>query len=189
MNSIPQPDELHRLVKHAIDSGKAESIEDAEAMFRSYRLAIEVGPEVSADPGNQAALLTLVALARRVFLGGVSVAGELSADLVTPLPLGRTLADAVTALRGDVGSATRGTPTIVIGGERGDRREGFCVRTVTAGWRGGILPIHSPLVPAPGPAMPLAGMLSAALAVNEAYLFGSSLFQVGSLKLSLPHTR
>ena len=171
MNTRPQPHSLHRLVKHAIDSGAAQSVAEAEAMFRGYRLAVEISATAAADPISQAALLTVVALGRRVFLGGVSVAGDLGADLATPLPLGRTLADAVTALGALPDGIAETTPTIVIGGGPADRREGFCIRTAAAGWRGGILPIHSELAPSPGPAMPLAGMLSAALAINEAYLF------------------
>ena len=171
MNTLPQPDSLHRLVKHSIDSGAARSVAEAEALFRGYHLAVEIGATAAADGVSQAALLTAVALGRRVFLGGVSVAGDLTADLVTPLPLGRTLADAVAALGARPGDTVRKSSTIVIGGEPADRRESFCVRTAAAGWRGGILPIHSELTPTPGPAMPLAGMLSAALAINEAYLF------------------
>ena len=188
MNTVPHPDSLHRLVKHAIDSGRAQSVAEAEAMFRGYRLAVEVGPTAAEDPVNQATLLTVVALARRVFLGGVSVAGGLGKVLSTPLPLGRTLATAVKALGAGIGVAAPGTPTIVIGGGPGGRREGFSIRTAAAGWRGGILPIHSSLAPAPGPAMPLAGMLSAALAVNEAYLYadgGMSIAGRRALGLSL----
>ena len=169
MTTLPQPDSLHRLVKHSIDSGAAQSVAEAEALFRSFHLAIEMAATPT-DGVSQAALLTAVALGRRVFLGGVSIAGDLTADLVTPLPLGRTLGDAVFALGARPGRTAPESPTIVIGGEAADRREGFCVRTAAAGWRGGILPIHSELTPAPGPGMPLAGMLSAALAVNEAYL-------------------
>ena len=169
--SFPEPDSLHRLVKHAIDCGSAQSVAEAEAIFRGYRLAVEIGATAAEDPVAQAALVTVVALGRRVFLGGVSVAGDLGADLTTPLPLGRTLADAVMALGAQSDGIGGKTPTIVIGGGPADRREGFCIRTAAAGWRGGILPIHSELAPAPGPAMPLAGMLSAALAINEAYLF------------------
>lgn len=171
MTNFFAPDSLHRLMKHAIDSGAADSVAEAEAMFRGYRLAIEIDAVAAADAVNQATLLTAVALGRRVFLGGVVVAGGLSADLVTPLPFGRTLADAVTALGGRSSGSTTNSPTIVIGGRPGDRRQGFCIRTAATGWRGGILPVHSELAPAPGPAMPLAGMLAAALAVNEAYLF------------------
>lgn len=173
MTTFSHSDSLHRLVKQAIDSGVANSIAEAEALFQGYRLGIKVDKSTAADPVNQAALLTAVALARRVFLGGVTVEGDLGGNLLTPLPFGRTLADAVTMLGGQYGKAIEGIPTIVIGGERGNRRKGFCIRTAAQGWRGGILPVHSELVPAVGPAMPLAGMLSAALAVNEAYLFVS----------------
>lgn len=192
MNAVSQPDSLHRLVKHVIDSGRAQSVAEAEAMFRGYRLAVEIGPSAAEDPVNQATLLTVVALARRVFLGGVSVAGALGTVLSTPLPLGQTLATAVKALGAGIGAATPGTPTIVIGGGPGGRRKGFSIRTTPAGWRGGILPVHSDLAPTPGPAMPLAGMLSAALAVNEAYLYadgGMSIAGRRALGLSLwrPH--
>ena len=173
MKNTPKPDSLHRLVKHAIDSGAAQSVGQAEAMFRGYRLAVEIDGAAAADPVSQAALLTVVTLGRRVFLGGVSVDGELGVEVVAPLPYGRTLGDAVATLGGWAGGIARGTPTIVIGGGPDDRREGFCIRTEAAGWRGGILPVHSEIAPSPGPAMPLAGMLSAALAVNEAYLFVS----------------
>lgn len=160
---------LHRLVKQAIDNGLAESIADAEALFQGYRLAVEFTAEDAADPVQQATLLTTVALGRRVFLGGVTVTGRLDARLTVPLPLGTTVADAVLELGGTVVAESVDAPTIVIG-PVGARRQGFCIRTAAAGWRGGILPIHSELAPEAGPPMPLAGMLSAALAINEAFL-------------------
>lgn len=171
MTDFPPSDSLHRLVKHAIDRGDAESIADAEAMFRGYRLAVEIEAPAAGAPISQAALFTTVALGCRVFLGGVSVSGDLDAEIAAPLSLGQTLADAVIALGGRLGRPDSTIPTIVIGGREANRRETFCIRTAASGWRGGILPIHSPLAPAPGPTMPLAGMLSAALAVNEAYFF------------------
>ena len=170
MNTYSQLDSLHRLVKHVIDSGAAQSVAEAEAVFRGYRLAVKINATAATDPVSQAALLTVIALGRRVFLGGVSVAGDLDARLIVPLPFGRTLYDAAVAL-GARTETYQDDPTIVIGGRPGERREGFCIRTAVSGWRGGILPTHSNLGPAPGPTMPLAGMLSAALAVNEAYLF------------------
>lgn len=163
-------DSLHRLVKHAIDSGTAASVEEAKAQLQGYRLAVEIDPAAAADPVQQAALLTTVALGHRVFLGGVSVSGSLDTPLSLAMPLGRTLADAVVALGGTSGAMPDDTPTIVIGGPARERRKGFCIRTATAGWRGGILPIHSDLCPTGGRAMPLAGMLAAGLAVNEAFL-------------------
>jgi hypothetical protein len=127
--------------------------------------------EAAAEAVHQASLLTAVALGRRVFLGGVTISGNLGGDLVVPLPFGQTLADAVRTLGGQTSDGAGGAPTVVIGGGPTERREGFCIRTAAAGWRGGILPAHTDLLPAPGPVMPLAGMLSAALAINEVYLF------------------
>ena len=60
-------------------------------------------------------------------------------------------------------------PMVVIGPRLG-RRDGFAIRTAAAGWRGGIVPAHADLAPEAGPANPLAGMLAAALAINEAFL-------------------
>ena len=171
MTSFGPADQLHRLVKYALDSGDASSLEEAQALFQGYRLALSIGSVEAACPLNQAALLTAVALGRRVFLGGVTVKGDIDTPLVIPFTLGDTLGDAVTALGGIVGAAKGTSPVIVIGGGPQRFREGFCIRTAVAGWRGGILPIHSELVPAEGPAMPLAAMLAAALAINEAFLF------------------
>lgn len=173
MTIFTSPDSLHRLVKHAIDSGAAESITKAEAMFRGYRLAVELHPSAAADVVQQAALLTTIALGRRVFLGGIKVTGPLDAKLAVPVPLGRTLAEAVQALGATLEIGDGRSPTIVVSNSPGARREGFCIRTAVSCWRGGILPIHSELDPGAGAAMPLAGMLAAALAVNEAYLFAN----------------
>lgn len=170
MTALISPDSLHRLVKHAIDSGAAASIAEAEALFGGYRLAVEIDASATHDPVQQAALLTTIALGRRVFLGGVAVSGALDAPLVLSMPLGRTLADAVVALGGSLERRAEESPTIIIGGGPGARRDGFCVRTAASGWRGGILPIHSDLQPATAAPVPLSGMLSSALAVNEAYL-------------------
>lgn len=169
MTKYVPAESLHRLVKQAIDSGAAASIAEAEALFQGYRLAVEFQPEEAANPVDQATLLTTVALGRRVFLGGVFVSGILDVPLTAPSPLGANLADAVRALGGSLGSVVPDAPTVVIG-PQGQRRDGFCVRTAAAGWRGGILPSHAEHTPEAGPANPLAGMLAAALAINEAFL-------------------
>lgn len=173
MTAQISPDSLHRLVKHAIDSGAVASVAEAEALFRGYRLTVEIDGAAAHDPVQQAALLTTVALGRRAFLGGVTITGALEAPLKLAMPFGRTLGEAVRALGGLVDEALYGAPTIVIGGGARERREGFCVRTATAAWRGGILPVDSELEAEGGSAMPLSGMLAAALAVNEAFLFVS----------------
>ncbi len=116
MTAQTSPDSLHRLVKHAIDSGAAASFAEAEALFQCYCLVVEIDPAATTDPVQQAALLTAITLGRRVFLGGVTVIGPLKAPLMLALPLWRTLADAVQALGCAIGEAVADTPTIVIGG-------------------------------------------------------------------------
>lgn len=168
MTAIVSADSLHRLVKQAIDSGTAATVAEAETLFQGFRLAITFMPNDPADPIEQATLLTAVALGRRVFLGGVTVIGALETPVSTLLPVGPTLGEAVKALGGEIGGGS-GAPMVVIGPRLG-RRDGFAIRTAAAGWRGGIVPAHADLAPEAGPGNPLAGMLAAALAINEAFL-------------------
>lgn len=166
-------DSLHRLVKEALDSGAAASIEEAQKLFHGYQLVVEIANADVECAAHQTALLTCVALARRVFLGGIYARGNIDALLAVPLPLGRRLGDAVIALGGRLASGTEGNelPTISIGRSPHARREGFHVRTVFAGWRGGIVPAYSDVVLTGGPPIPPAAVLAAALAVNEAFLY------------------
>ena len=86
----------------------AASVDEAEAQFRGYRLRVEIDPSTVADQVQQAALLTTVALARRVFLGGVTVIGPIDAPLILAMPFGHTLGDAVQALGATVGDIDGG---------------------------------------------------------------------------------
>lgn len=171
MRNTPEADNLHRLVKQAMDSGRAATFQEATALFEGYRAALDIAD--AGDGNAQAALLTAVALARRVFLGSVSVTGDLGAPQLTPLPLGPTLRDAVLALGGRIGEASTGTPRISIAGGPRERSEGFDVRVVFGGWRGGVVPADFAASFDGGPVMPLAPMLAAALAVSEAFSFVS----------------
>ncbi len=166
-------DKLHRLVKQALDSGAAATLAEAQALFAGYRVALRIGDDEARDPHHQAALLTGVALARRVFLGGVTIAAVPPVKLVTPLPFGETLRDAAIVLGASIAAPAAGVPVIEIGGMPGPRLGAFHIRTIFAGWRGGIVPMNASAHPVPAPAMPLAPMLAAALAVNEAFLFFS----------------
>lgn len=170
MTAFTAADKLHRLVKHALDSGAAASIAEAEALFAGYRLALRIGEDAARDRHHQAALLTAVALARRVFLGGVSVSPLPDTPLLAPLPFGATLAEAVAALGGSIAEPVAGTPVIEVGGTPSPRCAPFHVRAVFAGWRGGIVPAPAEVAPVSAPIMALAPMLAAALAVNEAFL-------------------
>jgi hypothetical protein len=171
MNTFAPADEMHRLAKRAMDNGTAASRQEAEALLRGYRIALSIGPDEAIDRHHQAALLAAVELGRRVFLGGVTVEGDLDVPLKVPVSPGPTLRDAVAAAGGASGAATAGIPLIAIGGLATQKSDGFSIRAVFDGWRGGIVPSH-----AEGPdrgeisPMALAPMLAAALAINEAFL-------------------
>jgi len=163
---------LHRLVKEALDSGAAATLKEAEVLFHQYELVFHIDSAQADDVFSQAALLTGVALARRVFLGGVTVVGFLEVPLLVPLPLGETLGGAVSLLGGITAEEIPlGRPVVSIGGGPQQCTGAFHIRTAYSGWRGGILPIDDPTQLASSPTMPLAAMLSAALAVNEAFLY------------------
>lgn len=179
---------LHRLVKEALDSGAAASLAEADQMFRGFRLALQMEASEAGDAGCQAALLTAVVLAKRVFLGGVCVECPAMARLAAPLRLGDTLGEAVARLGGELGDANLRLPLITVGNRPTRRRATFHIRTAFAGWRGGILPADADIPISPVESMPLAPMLAAALAVNEAFTFvrsGSSASGRRPLGLSL----
>lgn len=172
MTVYTHAERMHRLVKEALDSGAAQSLEEAEATYRCYRLVIKIGAEEVCNPSHQATLLTAVALGRRVFLGGVFVHLANDAPLKIPLPLPRSVRAAVHQLGGhilDNVPSDVDVPVVCIGGASQSRRVPFEVRTAVIGWGGGIVPIESRDGEGTS-AMPLAAMLAAALAVNEAFL-------------------
>jgi len=171
MTGFTAADSLHRLLKQALDSGIAASLADAEAMFLGYRLVFNIGANEASDPLHQAALLTGIALARRVFLGGVSVIGMVDTPLRVPLIRAATLSEAVVALGGSLIQGGPNAPIVTIGGPPRVRTDRFHLRTVFAGWRGGAVPAHSDLAVTSGTTIPIAAMLSVALAVNEAFRY------------------
>ena len=166
LNDI-RPDTLHRVVKMALDSGAAASVEEAFALFRGYRMTIGLGPGAAASPAVQAALVTMVNTGRRALLGGVEVVGDLQAPLRVQLPaLGATLADAVAAL----GAAPRegrheGGPLVWLGaGAPADALQ------VTFGdWRGGVFPAGEAARLSEGDQDIPAAVLAGALAVAEVF--------------------
>jgi hypothetical protein len=171
MTVFTAADEMHRLAKRAMDSGLAQSREDAEALLKGYRLAVSIHDDDVLDRHHQSALLTSIVLGRRVFLGGVHVSGNLDVPMRSPLPFGSTLKAAVEALGGICAPPEGQTPLVAIGGPKLPRLDAFQIRAVFAGWRGGIVPAHAESIePGVNGTMALAPMLAAALAINEAFL-------------------
>lgn len=174
MNTHVHGDSLHRLMKQALDSGAAKSVEEAQRMFQGYRLSVAIDPEDAENPAHQAALLTVVALASRVFLGGVNVCGTAGKGLTIPASNCSSLAEEIIRQGGNILPQLGDEPVIYIGGQPRPKRDAFAVRTQAAGWRGGIVPAHSSAeIDGQDPVSP-AATLSAALAVNEAYFSVSS---------------
>jgi hypothetical protein len=166
-------DDLHRLVKLAMDTGEAESIEHAERIFAGYRIGVVVGQEIQRSPSHQAALLTFLRLASRVFLGGVDVlvaSAEAIPNLIHgDLGIAETI-DKVGARR--VESLQPDVPVVCIGSaDVVPPAAGFAVRAIFGGWRAGVIPVHEPRRFESDTEFSLAGALAAALAVNEAFLF------------------
>jgi hypothetical protein len=171
MNTFAPPDTLHRLVKEALDSGEAASLSEANELFKGFRIGIELDDGLAGDEASQIALLTAVALASRVYLGGVVVKCPAMEPLSARLPLGSTLGDAVVALGGELGEVDHNLPIVSVGNKPVQQKARFHVRTAFTGWRAGILPAHSQIAMDHKKALPPAAVLAAALAINEAFLF------------------
>jgi hypothetical protein len=165
-------DDLHRLVKLAMDTGEAESIEDAQRIFAGYRIGVMVGQEIEWSPSHQAALLTFLRIASRVFLGGVDVLVPSAEHIPNLIPGDLGIAETIDKVGARcVRSLQADVPVVCIGGADVPPVAGFAVRAIFGGWRAGVIPVHEPRRFDSDAEFPLAGALAAALAVNEAFLF------------------
>jgi hypothetical protein len=162
-------DSLNRLVKIALDTGEASSIEEAERIFAGYRLQIAVGADVAQSAVLQAALLTAVNCATRAFLGGVTVVGA-SGGLRVALPPFGDLESAVAGLGARIGKVVRpGVPTLAIGDVRATGLEPLAVRATFSQWSGGVVPAAAQVRLAEAGDFTPAGVLAGALGVAEIF--------------------
>lgn len=170
--SIVTAEELHRLVKLAMDTGEAESVEHAQRIFAGYRIGVAVGPEIGWSSTHQAALLTFLRLASRVFLGGIDVAMSDEAAMPDLLPGNPGIAETTLTIGARrVKSLEPQLPAVCIGTAELPHTASFAVRAVFSGWRAGVVPLREPVPFEFEAELPLSGALAAALAVNEAFLF------------------
>ncbi len=172
MDEMNIAESLNRTLKMVMDSGEAASMSEAERIFEGYRLFIDVGPNVTASPTLQAALLTAINTARRCFLGGVFVTGSLDSELKIPWKRCKMLSEAVRDLRGkEAETIPPNMPVIAIGGaeRRRSMNYPFAVRATFEGWSGGVIPLESgDTLPEKQEFTP-AGVLAGALSVSEAF--------------------
>ena len=141
MERPPIHDRLNRMVKLALDTGEAGSLEEAKDVFSRYRLHVSLGPDAVESAPFQAAALTAVNAGRRCFLGGVTVSGPLDAALRVPWYRRHTLGEAIKALQGQlVHESPRGVPTLLLGDAT--RRDGveLSLRATFQGWTTAVAP-------------------------------------------------
>ncbi|MCK4786174.1 MAG: ThiF family adenylyltransferase, partial [Desulfobacteraceae bacterium] len=162
---------MHRLAKMALDSGEVFSPEDALQLFSRYRLRIQLGTGWADTLAGQACFLTALNTAARAFLGGIEVCGELSSILSVPLYEGREARSVVEELSGVVASdQTSNLPTLVIGNWTNTKLPGFCIKLSWDAWCASVVPAKNGHPLDCTDDNPLAGVVAAALGVNEAFL-------------------
>jgi hypothetical protein len=164
-------DTLNRMVKLALDTGEAESLKAARALFAGYRLQVSIGPEAARNPGCQIALLTIVNTARRCFLGGVSVDGDLGEPLGVAFPGAATLREAVRVLGGRSAPIDLEAPLIVLGDPAVGAAPAFAVRATFEGWAAGCAPLANGARLAEREVFGPAAVAAGALAVTEAFQY------------------
>lgn len=173
---------LNRSAKIDVDSGTAPDFETAVRRLHGHRVQVRVGPEVATSAAHQAALLTVVNVARRFALGGVLVEGALAGVAMTgPLP-GVALEHAVRSLGGTIGAPEEAIPTIVIGTVEGVTGRGMQV--TFEGWRGGVVRLGGHRL-SEVTSNAMAAVLGAALATGEAFAMLRGEVEAGRRSLGL----
>lgn len=140
MNAVIDHTRLHRTAKYFIDSGQVETVEAALDVLRGFGFSIHAGAELGQSEAHQIALLTLVNLARRTFLGGVEVTGVSDFPLLVPLVRGGTLSEAVQRLGGSVVTHAGASRPAALIGTCGTGRHTVSWQLTWSGWRGGVIP-------------------------------------------------
>lgn len=168
------PDTMHRTVKMLLDTGM--SLDMAYAEFMGYRLCISVDKVSMDSAAGQTCLLTMVELARRVFLGGIYITGSTAVPTRTTLACAETLEATLRELGVHFeDTAPADMPLICLNNTNFSGANQFAIRPVFRGWRAGVVPCHRHFELRGGNPTPLAAIAAAALAVNEAFLFACNL--------------
>ena len=172
MDGMIDHTKLHRGAKIFMDSGRTATYEQAMALLGKFGLTIVVGADIARSVACQTALLSLVNVARRTFLGGIDVIGLTDCASKTALTSRDRLVDAVLELGGNVVMEARPEwPTALIGNGAASPPGLPCWKLTWDGWRAGVVPANSGEQLADDEAMPLAPILAAAACAAEAFAF------------------
>jgi len=173
MNQNIDASTLHRGAKYFMDSGRAQSHDEAMALLEQFGLAIHVGEGIASSAAKQIALLTLINLARRTFLAGVAVVGlPAEAKNLTRLATTSSLSDAVVAYGGTITSRPDTTwPSAAIGVIDTTALSTPSWRLTWESWRGGVIPSREHSQLADDEAFALAPMVAAAACAAEAFAY------------------
>jgi hypothetical protein len=172
MEAILDNTNLHRTAKYFMDSGRADTHEEAIGLLRHFGLTVHVGPQIASSAHHQTALLTLVNVARRTLLGGVEVVGLPDTPSISPIAPATTLKDAVRGLGAHAVKEPKGRwPSAVIGEAAVPKSKLPCWRLTWSGWRGGVIPAYVGGSLDENRAMALAPLIAASACAAEAFAF------------------
>jgi hypothetical protein len=172
MRHIVDHTTLNRAAKYFMDSGKAATHDEAMDMLQGFGLTVCVGPELAYSAAHQAALLTLVNVARRTLLAGIEVVGLADAPSLTALAPDRPMKKAVHEFGGRVVAQARAAwPAAVIGNAEVPASQTPCWRVTWDGWRGGVVPVGYGPPLADAGSCALAPPLAAAICAGEAFTY------------------
>jgi len=173
MTELVTSDTLHRGAKYFMDSGRASNHREAIDLLSTFGLYIAVGPELAYSRDHQIALLTLVNVARRTFLGGVHVGGHTEGPSLTPLVAVDSLKSAIEEMGGTVAFENRMRWPAAVIGTCPSVAYGTPQWQVTwDGWRGGVISqMYSGQRLREAPNSNLAAALAAAICASEAFTY------------------
>ena len=138
-------------------------------ILQSYGLSVRIAPSIAATRNGQIALLTLVNIARRTFLGGVEIEAISDIPCKVSLTTASSLQAAVEELGGKCVTALNGRwPMAAIGSVETDNGVPTW-HLQWSGWRGGVLTSAQSPPNLDPEALPLAPCLAAALCAAEAF--------------------
>lgn len=180
-------DELSRVQKLLVDAGQAESFEEAEKHLSTFQIGIEVGSDIGYSPTLQAAVLTAVNAAVRIFQGGVFVVGALDVPLSIPFQGAKNLADSVILLGAHLREqCPNNIPRILFGGSlKINSSSELVLRATFNGWTGAVISSNSNQRLAEKQECELAGVLAGALAISEVFQYKLGNVLVGKRDIGL----